>query len=100
LQGDRAKSQDDIYNEIDLEDLRGPAVDTTIRLDVQDKEDATNGDAENPSHRGIIAGKTMEVSYTHLLHTLIHSSPLEVADLVGTYHYHTRSLDIGSIPLA
>ena len=53
--------EDDIYNEIDLEDLRGPAVDNTIRLDVQDGEEDTNGDTENAAARGIVTGQSIEV---------------------------------------
>lgn len=60
-----ANEQDDIYNEIELEDLRGPAVDTTIRLDVQDQEDQTND--EDNTARGIIAGKSPDVSLTCLI---------------------------------
>ena len=52
--------EDDIYNEIDMEDLRGPAVDTTIRLDVQEKDDEAEGD-EGQVVRGIVSGKSQEV---------------------------------------
>ena len=52
--------EDDIYNEIDMEDLRGPAVDTTIRLDVQEKDDEMEGDDEQVV-RGIVSGKSQEV---------------------------------------
>lgn len=52
--------EDDIYNEIDLEDLRGPAKDTTIRLDVQEKDDETAGD-DSQVARGIVSGQTQEV---------------------------------------
>lgn len=52
--------EDDIYNEIDLEDLRGPAKDTTIRLDVQEKDDETEGD-DGQVARGIVSGQTQEV---------------------------------------
>ena len=59
--------EDDIYNEIDLEDLRGPAVDNTIRLDVQDGEEDTNGDTENAAARGIVTGQSIEVCLKLLL---------------------------------
>jgi len=52
--------EDDIYNEIDMEDLRGPAVDTTIRLDVQEKDDEAEGD-DGQVVRGIVSGKSQEV---------------------------------------
>lgn len=52
--------EDDIYNEIDMEDLRGPAVDTTIRLDVQEKDDEMEGD-DGQVARGIVSGKSQEV---------------------------------------
>jgi len=52
--------EDDIYNEIDIEDLRGPAVDTTIRLDVQEKDDEMEGD-DGQVVRGIVSGKSQEV---------------------------------------
>ena len=52
--------EDDIYNEIDMEDLRGPAVDTTIRLDVQEKDDEMEGD-DGQVVRGIVSGKSQEV---------------------------------------
>jgi len=52
--------EDDIYDEIDMEDLRGPAVDTTIRLDVQEKGDEMEGD-DGQVVRGIVSGKSQEV---------------------------------------
>ena len=52
--------EEDIYNEIDMEDLRGPAVDTTIRLDVQEKDDEMEGD-DGQVARGIVSGKSQEV---------------------------------------
>jgi hypothetical protein len=36
----------DIYNEIDLEDLRGPAQATTIELEVQDTQDKAESKGE------------------------------------------------------
>lgn len=59
---------EDIYNEIELEDLRGPAVDNTIRLDVQDQDDWL--DEEDSVARGIILGKTpdelLSITQDHL----------------------------------
>lgn len=46
-----------------MEDLRGPAVNNTIRLDVQDGDEDTNGDTENSTAGGIIVGKSMEVRH-------------------------------------
>jgi hypothetical protein len=43
-----------------MEDLRGPAVDTTIRLDVQEKDDEMEGD-DGQVARGIVSGKSQEV---------------------------------------
>ena len=43
-----------------MEDLRGPAVDTTIRLDVQEKDDEMEWDDEQVV-RGIVTGKSQEV---------------------------------------
>lgn len=49
----------DIYNEIDLEDLRGPAQATTFELDVGDADQA-DGDKEERADRGIILGRSAE----------------------------------------
>jgi hypothetical protein len=43
-----------------MEDLRGPAVDTTIRLDVQEKDDEMERD-DGQVARGIVTGKSQEV---------------------------------------
>jgi hypothetical protein len=51
---------DDIYNEIEYEDLRGPAAAATIALDVQENEEATNGD-KGDVLRGILPGRSEEV---------------------------------------
>lgn len=49
----------DIYNEIDLEDLRGPAQATTIELEVQETQDKAESKGEGDI-RGIMPGKTDE----------------------------------------
>jgi len=90
----QAELQDDIYNEIDLEDLRGPAVDTTIRLDVQDKEDETNGDANNPTNRGIISGKTAEVSTPLLVLNCIELTEQELIEMTKSQLTSTQSLQL------
>jgi hypothetical protein len=50
----------DIYSEIDLEDLHGPAGATTIPLDVQDAESAVTGD-EGSSGKGVMPGRSDDV---------------------------------------
>jgi hypothetical protein len=52
----------DIYNEIDLEDLHGPAAAQTIPLDVQDTDAVVNGDKETTSAKGVMPGISAEVS--------------------------------------
>ncbi|RSH88965.1 RNA polymerase II transcription factor B subunit 1 [Saitozyma podzolica] len=50
----------DIYNEIDLEDLHGPAAAQTIPLDVQDTDAVVNGDKETTSAKGVMPGRSAE----------------------------------------
>ena len=42
-------------------------MDNTIRLDVQDGEEDTNGDTENAAARGIVTGQSIEVCLKLLL---------------------------------
>lgn len=48
-----------IYDEIDLEDLRGPAQEQTISLEVQEADEAKDG--ERSIRRGIIPDTSEEV---------------------------------------
>jgi transcription initiation factor TFIIH subunit 1 len=57
----------DIYNEIDLEDLHGPAAAQTIPLDVQDTDAVVNGDKETTSAKGVMPGRSAEVSQAVLI---------------------------------
>lgn len=52
----------ELYNEIDLEDLHGPAQDVTIPLNVQDRQSFFEGQGTiEDTSRGIMNGKTEEV---------------------------------------
>lgn len=80
----RIECQDlDIYGEIDLEDLHGPAEPTTIALEVGDADEAVNGDTSGPG-KGVINGKTDEVScnFSSLIHRS-HPSITNVTDVVS-----------------
>jgi hypothetical protein len=58
--------QDDIYDEIDYDELRGPAAVDTISLDVQEVDESANGNGEDRRVRGIIPGKSDEVTLSAL----------------------------------
>ncbi|WRT66590.1 uncharacterized protein IL334_003549 [Kwoniella shivajii] len=49
----------DLYNEIDLEDLHGPAQETTIALDVQDSDEMADKQGHE-DNAGVLTGKTDE----------------------------------------
>lgn len=57
----------DIYGEIDLEDLHGPAAPQTIALDVQDTESTTER-REGAGAKGIIPGKSKYVSLLAIIY--------------------------------